>query len=404
MTVGQFHSLLRVPTGVLTIPELDAASALSDRPSGSDIELSIVIPTYNESANVPILVAQLTALLDDELPSAYELIVVDDNSPDRTWEVAAQLMADYPQLWVMRRTEERGLSTAVIRGWQAARGRVLAVIDADLQHPPDSILKLYREVVQGADLAVASRHADEGGVSDWSLIRRCLSRGAQVLGLMLLPEVLGRVSDPMSGFFMVRRSAIADRQMHPLGYKILLEVIGRGRIGRVAEVGYIFQERNEGESKVTWKQYVDYLHHLTRLRLDLWPFGRFLKFGVVGLSGVFVDMTIMYLLGSIGWGLTSSKLVAGEVAVVNNFIWNDAWTFRDASRSQKGWRKRMRRFLKFNIVCLLGLGLSVGIINLVFNTIIPNRFVANFVAIGVTTMWNFWINSKLSWRVTDTKR
>jgi dolichol-phosphate mannosyltransferase len=404
MTVGQFHSLLRVPTGVLTIPELDAAAALSDRPSGSDIELSIVIPTYNESANVPILVAQLTALLDQELPSAYELIVVDDNSPDRTWEVAAQMMADYPQLWVMRRTEERGLSTAVIRGWQAARGRVLAVIDADLQHPPDSILKLYREVVQGADLAVASRHADEGGVSDWSLIRRCLSRGAQVLGLMLLPEVLGRVSDPMSGFFMVRRSAIADRQMHPLGYKILLEVIGRGRIGRVAEVGYIFQERNEGESKVTWKQYVDYLHHLTRLRLDLWPFGRFLKFGVVGLSGVFVDMTIMYLLGSIGWGLTSSKLVAGEVAVVNNFIWNDAWTFRDASRSQKGWRKRMRRFLKFNIVCLLGLGLSVGIINLVFNYIIPNRFVANFVAIGVTTMWNFWINSKLSWRVTDTKR
>jgi dolichol-phosphate mannosyltransferase len=404
MTVGQFHSLLRVPTGVLTIPELDAASALSDRPSGSDIELSIVIPTYNESANVPILVAQLTALLDQELPRAYELIVVDDNSPDRTWEVAAQMMADYPQLWVMRRTEERGLSTAVIRGWQAARGRVLAVIDADLQHPPDSILKLYREVVQGADLAVASRHAEEGGVSDWSLIRRCLSRGAQVLGLMLLPEVLGRVSDPMSGFFMVRRSAIADRQMHPLGYKILLEVIGRGRIGRVAEVGYIFQERNEGESKVTWKQYVDYLHHLTRLRLDLWPFGRFLKFGVVGLSGVFVDMTIMYLLGSIGWGLTSSKLVAGEVAVVNNFIWNDAWTFRDASRSQKGWRKRMRRFLKFNIVCLLGLGLSVGIINLVFNYVIPNRFVANFVAIGVTTMWNFWINSKLSWRVTDTKR
>jgi dolichol-phosphate mannosyltransferase len=404
MTVGQFHSLLRVPTGVLTIPELDAATALSDRPPVSDIELSIVIPTYNESANVPVLVAQLTALLDEELPNAYELIVVDDNSPDKTWEVAAQMMADYPQLWVMRRTEERGLSTAVIRGWQAARGRVLAVIDADLQHPPDSILKLYREVVQGADLAVASRHADEGGVSDWSLIRRCLSRGAQLLGLMLLPEVLGRVSDPMSGFFMVRRSAIADRQMHPLGYKILLEVIGRGRIGRVAEVGYIFQERNEGESKVTWKQYVDYLHHLTRLRLDLWPFGRFLKFGVVGLSGVFVDMTIMYLLGSIGWGLTSSKLVAGEVAVVNNFIWNDAWTFRDASRSQKGWRKRMRRFLKFNIVCLLGLGLSVGIINLVFNTIIPNRFVANFVAIGVTTMWNFWINSKLSWRVTDTKR
>src|SRR5262249_28215485 len=157
----------------------------------------------------------------------------------------------YPKLRVMRREGERGLSTAVIRGWQAARGEVLAVIDADLQHPPEVTLALWKEMERGADLAVGSRHVEGGGVSDWAFHRRLLSRGAQLLGLAFLPGVLGRVSDPMSGYFMVRRSAIARKILNPLGYKILLEVLGRGDVRRVGEVGYVFRERVEGESKVT---------------------------------------------------------------------------------------------------------------------------------------------------------
>jgi len=167
-----------------------------------------VIPTFNERRNIAELVAQLTALLDPELSDDYELIVVDDDSPDRTWEAAAELTAKYPKLRVMRRETERGLSTAVIRGWQVARGEVLAVIDADLQHPPEVTVSLWREISKGADLAVGSRHIEGGGVSDWSLLRRLLSRGAQLLGLILLPGVLGRVSDPMSGYFMIRRDVI----------------------------------------------------------------------------------------------------------------------------------------------------------------------------------------------------
>ena len=106
-----------------------------------------------------------------------------------------------------------------------------------------------------------SRHAEGGGVSEWSALRRALSRGAQFLGLCVLPTVVGRVSDPMSGYFMVRRSAIADTELSPLGYKILIEVIGRGRIARIAEVPYVFVERAAGESKVTSKLYVEYLRH-----------------------------------------------------------------------------------------------------------------------------------------------
>ncbi|MDZ8226817.1 MULTISPECIES: glycosyltransferase [unclassified Nostoc] len=414
MKTNSSNSLLTVPTGPLKISELPPNGVGI---SGESIHLSLVIPTYKERDNIKNVVNILSQLLDESIPGQYELIVVDDDSPDRTWEIAQSLTTEYPQLRVMRRQQERGLSSAVIRGWQAATGNILGVIDGDLQHPPEVLMQLLRSVEQGADLAVASRHVDGGGVSSWSVARRILSRGAQLLGLVILPGVLGRVSDPMSGYFMVRRSAIANATLNPVGYKILLEVIGRGKVEQVAEVGYVFCERKEGESKVTWKQYVDYIHHLIRLRLSTgrvgrlsrkvnFPVGRFVRFGLVGFSGVFVDMAILYLLSdptTLAWPLTRSKIIAGEIAILNNFFWNDAWTFADVSARQQGWKQRLKRFGKFNAICLAGLVLNVLILNLVFNFLIPNRYIANFIAIAVATVWNFWINLKLSWRVTDVK-
>jgi len=368
------------------------------------VRLSLVIPTFNERHNLPELIAQLTGLLDPELGDDYELIVVDDNSPDRTWELAAELTTKYSKLRVMRRETERGLSTAVIRGWQIARGDVLAVIDADLQHPPEVTVQLWRAMVKGADLAVGSRHVEGGGVSDWSLLRRMLSRGAQLLGLVLLPGVLGRVSDPMSGYFMIRREAIAGVAMSPLGYKILVEVIGRGRVRWIAEVGYVFRERQEGQSKVTWRVYLDYLRHLVRLRLSAVSTRRFVRFALVGASGVVVDMAFLFLLSdprALGLGLTRSKAMAAELAIINNFLWNDAWTFRDLVGAQRGTRHKLRRLLKFNAVCGAGLLLNVVLLNLQFNLLHMNRYVANLIAIGAVTVWNYWLNLKLNWRDTD---
>ena len=360
-----------------------------------------MIPTFNERRNLAALIAQLTALLDPELGEDSELIVGDDDSPDRTWELADELCATYAKLRVVRRVTERGLSTAVIRGWQVAQGEVLAVIDADLQHPPEVTVQLWREMTKGADLGVASRHVEGGGVSDWSLARRLLSRGAQLLGLILLPGVLGRVSDPMSGYFMIRREAIAGVAMHPLGYKILVEVIGRGRTRWIAEVPYVFRERTEGESKVTWRVYLDYLRHLVRLRLSALSTGRFLRFALVGASGVLVDMAALFLLSdprALGFGLTRSKLAAAELAIINNFIWNDAWTFRDLVGAQRGARHKLRRLLKFNAVCGAGLLLNVLLLNVQFNVLHMNRYVANLIAIGAVTIWNYWLNLKLNWR------
>ncbi len=391
--------LLPVPADPLIISQ---SHNLSDTEVDCPIFLSLVLPTYNEAENIKTIVEQLSNLLDTVLPQKYELILVDDDSPDGTWRLAQALTTNYPQLKVMRRIKERGLSTAVIRGWQASRGDVLGVIDADLQHPPELLLKLWEEIKRGADLAVASRHVENGGVSDWSIIRRFLSRGAQILGLILLPGIVGRVSDPMSGYFLVRRSCLVGRTLSPLGYKILIEVLARGRVPWIGEVGYIFQERQEGESKVTWKQYVDYLRHLVRLRFSLGPFGRLLRFGLVGFSGVFVDLGVFYLLRNLlGLGLTRSAIFSAEVAIISNFLWNDLWTFGDVARRQRGWRKRCKRLLKFNIICLAGLILNVLLVNLLFNVFGINEYIAKLIAIAAVTLWNFWINLKLSWRVTE---
>jgi dolichol-phosphate mannosyltransferase len=386
-------ALLPTPSGPFVVP--GAAPE-----GGPAIRLSLVIPTYNEAKNVGVLVSQLQALLEPILGEAYEIIVVDDDSPDRTWEIALGIAGQNPRVRVIRRQGERGLSTAVIRGWQCARGEILGVMDADLQHPAEINVRLLREIERGATLATASRHVAGGGVSDWNVARRVLSRGAQLIGLLILPGVLGRLSDPMSGYFMFRRQAIAGVTLDPLGYKILIEVVARGEVQWIGEVGYVFRERSEGESKVTWHLYVQYLLHLLKLRWATLPRSRFFKFCVVGGSGVLVDMAVLFLLSDprmLGLGLTRSKLAAGEIAIFTNFLLNDLWTFGDSARLQPGGGARLRRFLGFNAICSAGLLLNVVILNLLFNFGHMNRYVANGVAILVVTAWNYWLNRKLNW-------
>jgi dolichol-phosphate mannosyltransferase len=389
--IRRSRSLVPAPTGVLSISSIITPT----------LSFSLVIPTYEERHNIQELVHQLSTLLDEALPDDYEIIVVDDDSPDSTWELAQSLMPEYPQLRVMRRQGERGLSTAVIRGWQVAKGNILGVIDGDLQHPPEVLVKMLTAMKQGADLAVASRHLQGGGVSTWSLGRRIFSRGAQLLGLLILPEVVSRVSDPMSGYFLIHRSHIANRVLNPFGYKILLEVLGRGTARDFVEIPYVFRERQQDQSKVTFKQYVDYVRHLIRLRWDLGPIKRFVQFGLVGLSGVLVDMTVLYLLsdpGTLGWGITQSKIIAAELALINNFFWNERWTFRDISSQSQQWDAPYKRLLKFHAICLLGIAFSILILNLFVYVFHMNQYLANLIAIVLTAFWNFGVNAKINWK------
>jgi dolichol-phosphate mannosyltransferase len=384
--------VLPAPTGPLTVPELG--------PGGSGVRLSLVLPTYNESKNIVAMLEALEAVLAPVLGDSFELIVVDDDSPDGTSATVEAALPAHPRVRLMRRRDERGLSTAVIRGWQVARGEILAVMDADLQHPVEVNLALLEKLAGGAELAVASRHVEGGGVSDWSLARRMLSRGAQLVGLVILPGVLGRLSDPMSGYFMLRRSALAGVTLNPLGYKILIEVVARGRMRWIAETGYVFRERAAGESKVTSRLYWQYLLHLVRLRWATLPESRLFRFCIVGGSGVVVDMSLLFALSDphmLGWGLTRSKLLAAEAAITTNFLLNDAWTFRDLAKSSPGLKSKLRRYLGYNAICLAGVLINVVLLNLLFNLAHVNRYVANAISIVAVTFWNYGLNRKLNW-------
>jgi len=249
--------IIAAPTGALVVPAVVAA--------GPQPVLSLVVPTLNESENIADFLAAVRHTLDQALPGRYEVIVVDDDSADRTWEIAARLAEDFPELRVVRRQNEGGLAVAVIRGWQVARGQILGTINADFQHPPDVLGRLL-ERRDGADLVVATRHGDGGGLGDWGLARRISSWGAAWIGRCLLPQVYARVSDPLSGCYLVRREALAGVPLKPLGYKSLMELLVRGRVGGIHECGYEMRRRVRGQSKVHALHPLQYIRHVFRLR------------------------------------------------------------------------------------------------------------------------------------------
>jgi dolichol-phosphate mannosyltransferase len=258
----EVQRVIAAPTGPLIVSPLIVSKAAEAIAMPA---LSLVVPTLNERDNIAGFLAAVKVNLDAVLPRDYEVIVVDDDSADRTWEIAAALMPEFPELRVVRRQKEGGLAVAVMRGWQVARGRMLGTINADFQHPPDVLPRLV-ERSHGADLTIATRHSDGGGLGDWGILRRLSSWGAARIGRWLLPEVYARVSDPLSGCYLVRREAIESTELRPLGYKSLMEILVRGRVGEIHECGYEMSRRLRGQSKVRAVHPLHFLRHLIRLR------------------------------------------------------------------------------------------------------------------------------------------
>ena len=226
---------------------------------------SLVVPTYNERFNIGPLIGRIEEALKQK-PFDFEIIVVDDNSPDETWRRAQEMAREDSHLQVIRREGSRGLATAVVEGWKAAKGEILGVMDADMQHPPELLPDLLDPILMGrADIVIGSRHVSGGSVEKWNLPRRSVSRGASAIAFMILPQILRPVRDPMSGFFLVKRVVIDLALLRPTGYKILLEILAKGKYRRVVEVPYVFEERKNGKSKLGPKQYLEFLIHLGTL-------------------------------------------------------------------------------------------------------------------------------------------
>ena len=224
--------------------------------------ISVIVPTFNEAANITILVERLETALDGH---PYEIIVVDDDSPDRTWQVVQQLARDDHRITLIRRTSERGLSSAVLAGMAAAQGAALVAMDADLQHDERRIPELAAAVTSGgADVCLGSREAEGGGYGGFRRRRRIASWAGATLARMVLQVP---VSDPMSGFFAVGRNRyeMVEDLVNPRGFKILLEFLARGPKPAVAEVGYVFGERVNGTTKLNSAVVWEYLRALLSL-------------------------------------------------------------------------------------------------------------------------------------------
>ena len=224
--------------------------------------VSIIIPTYNERENIEQVVERCREALSGY---RFEIVVVDDDSPDRTWQFVRSEYETLDAIRVVRRTEESGLATAVSRGFDEATYDLCAVIDADLQHPPEKLPELIAAFESGADIVIGSRHVPGGGVENWSRFRRLVSRGAMAIAKLALPPTRG-ISDPMSGFFAVRRDILDGVSLAPTGYKILLEILLKCEYDRVVEVPYVFTERERGESKLSAGEYLGFLEHVYDLR------------------------------------------------------------------------------------------------------------------------------------------
>jgi len=232
-------------------------------------KFTLVIPTYNEATNIESLCSLLAGVLSKENID-FEVIVVDDNSPDQTWKIAQAIAEKDKRIKVIHRVDRRGLATAVIAGWKNAKGDILGVMDGDLQQPPETIPLLLNKLNEDAliDIVIASRNIKGSMALRRSAWRRFVSWSATLISVLLLPKLVAQVSDPMSGFFILRKEVIEKKVLNPLGYKILLEVLAKGTYKKIAEVPYIFAERKKGGSKAGVKQYLLSFIYLLRLSIQ----------------------------------------------------------------------------------------------------------------------------------------
>ena len=360
--------------------------------SGQAVELSLIAPTYNEKENIVPLVERVHKALSQY---NYELIIVDDNSPDGTAQLANSLSSKYP-LKVIVRTTERGLASAVVAGFSQAGGQVLGVIDADLQHPPEAIPALLDAIRGGADVAIGSRYVEGGGIEGWSTKREIISIGAKTIARLLLSSVKG-IKDPLAGFFLFRREVIEGAVLAPTGYKILLEVLVKGNASQVVEVPYIFKERERGKSNLTFNEQLNFLKHLSHLAWFEGNIKRFIKFCIVGASGFCVNLGLLAIFVEVaGMHKVWAQIPSYQISILTNFMFNEFWTFSD--RRTPGLKSFLIRAVKFNLVSQVGWGINISVYYVALNFAGIYYIVSQIIAIAVATMWNFFSNLIWTWR------
>jgi dolichol-phosphate mannosyltransferase len=371
------------------------------------MKLSVITPTYNEAKNIDRFVDEVSRALEG---LDYEVIVADDDSPDLTWQRVQEIGAKNPRIKVLRRTTNRGLSAAVIDGFSSATGDVVVCMDADLQHDPTALPKMFAKIQQGSDMVIGSRYVTGGSVGEWGPLRRLTSWSATKMAQILLNA---KLTDPMSGFFMMRREDFLHirENLNVSGFKILLEIVAKLKPKALAEVPIVFRTRVAGESKLSGRVIFQYLQQLWRLSfLGRWMPERFIKFAIVGGIGVVVNLLglvlVIRLLGIRDW--RASSLATG-IAIINNYALNNIWTYRDRIRRGHRFVKGFVHYLGYSLIALavttvVFSALTAGWTAWFHPKLVSKEpslevvLVCQFLAILSGTYLNFSLNNSFTWK------
>ncbi len=355
------------------------------------VELSVVVPTFNERDNIEPLLTRLEAALRG---IAWEVIFVDDDSPDGTAELVRGLAQSDARIRCLQRVGRRGLATAVIEGMLASSAPYLAVIDADLQHDESLLPRMLAAIKSdNLDVVIGSRHTAGGSIGDWGRARAKISDVATRLARLV---VAADLNDPMSGFFMLTRPAFeqAVRRLSGQGFKILLDLFASTPVPyRFKEIPYVFGQRQHGESKLDSLVVWEYLMLLTDKLVGRYVPVRFLSFAAIGSTGVLVHFITLFF----GLKLVSfptAQAIATVVAMTSNFALNNVLTYRD--RRLTG-RRFVTGLFSFYLVCSLGAVANVGIASAAF----ANHYtwwVSGLAGVAVGVVWNYAVSSVFTWQ------
>jgi dolichol-phosphate mannosyltransferase len=375
-----------------------SVEAESQRPRGP--ELSVIVPTFNEVANAPEIVRRLGVCLS---AIAWEVIFVDDDSNDGTADLVREMAREDVRIRCIQRIGRRGLASACIEGVLASSAPFVAVMDADLQHDERLLLTMFRTLQNDdLDVVIGSRYLRADGVGHWAKSRVTMSRFAARLSRLVSHADL---SDPMSGFFMLRREFFHARvrTLSGIGFKILLDLFASSpRPPRFRELPYQFRTRRAGASKFDVHAMWNYgMLLLDKLIGHLVPI-RFVAFALVGGIGVLVHFaTLSLLYRLLGSGFVASQTVATLVAMTFNFAINNVLTYRDMRL--RGWNW-LRGWVSFTLACTIGAVANVGIAAYLFREGEASWPIAALAGIFVGSVWNYAVTSVYTWKVPSTGR
>ncbi|RKT45430.1 glycosyltransferase family 2 protein [Thiocapsa rosea] len=375
------------------------ANSISDQPMPQHHcrppELAVIVPTYQEADMVDEVVRRVDAVLQG---IAWELVFVDDDSPDGTSDRIRAIARQDPRVRLVQRIGRRGLSSACIEGMMSSAAPFLAVMDGDLQHD-ETLLPKMLEVIkaENLDIVVGSRYVSGGGMGDWNARRQSMSRFATRIGQYLIHADL---QDPMSGFFLVRASVVQGcvRRLSGVGFKILLDIFAEAEQPlRFRELPFTFRARESGSSKLDNAVLWEYLLMLTQKLIGPVIPVRFIAFSAIGGLGVFVHMAVLWpMLTLLGTGaFLISQTAATLVAMTSNFFLNNILTYRDMRL--RG-RQLIWGWLSFVAACSVGALANVGIANYLFQGGHSGWFLSALAGILVGAVWNYAVTAVYTWK------